>query len=87
MSAPEVKADIKVVRAKRRATFDVAVATATGSPGRITAEVQVRQVTVYGGVDFGRGAIVLPKTHAALDALEALLTAVRAELNEQGVTE
>lgn len=84
MAAPEVKATVKVIPAKRKATFDVPVPTKDRPNARISAEVQLRQVTMWGGVDFGRGAIVLPRSLAAVD-LVALLGAVRGELVEQGV--
>lgn len=84
MSAPEVEvvADVRIVPAKRTASYEVAI------PGAcvVTGNVLAKDVTLrssYGTAN-DRGVVRLPKTLEAVDALIALAQAVRAELVEQG---
>jgi hypothetical protein len=84
-----VRADVKIIPAKRKATYDVPIDPA--NPKRkITATVNVRDVAISGPTrDYPTrvATIPLPKTLEAIDNLVALLGAVRAELIEQGVEE
>lgn len=85
---PQVEAKVKIVPAKRRATFDVEVPDRRVGrrtiPGRrITAAVNRDEVVFSTN---GKGYYsYLPKTLEAVDATLALFEAVRAELVEQGV--
>lgn len=87
MGAPEVAAAVKIIPAKRTATYDVDLVTRDPSVdmrGRrwpsMRATVNLKTITLGGSSD-------IPKTLEAVDAIAALVAAVRAELVEQGITE
>lgn len=75
----EVKSQIREIR-RRTASFQVEFAEGRKIVGRVNAKTVAVQVD-------GRYGNELPKTLEAVDALLDLLVAVRAELQEQGVTE
>lgn len=79
-----VETDVKITPAKRRATFKVNLKAAplAGRVNRGLAVVGATEVRIT--IEPYSNAYV-PKTLAAADALIELLTAVRAELVEQGV--
>lgn len=86
-STPAVEANVKIIPAKRSATFDVPIGKLDpkkdnrGRPApRLRATVNLKSITFGASSD-------IPKTLAAADAIIALAEAVRAELVEQGVTE
>lgn len=73
-----VNADVKIIPAKRTASYDVALdGMAHLSKKKMTARVNVSGITVT----FSE----IPKTLEAVDAILALFGAVRAELVEQGI--
>lgn len=79
-----VNADVKVIPAKRTAVYDVELAPVRFVSGRKTpapkmsARVNAKSITIGGTAD-------IPKTLRAVDAIAALVAAVRAELVEQGI--
>lgn len=86
MPTPEVKADVRIVPAKRTATYDVELGPAPAGSGprygppKLAARVNAKTITFGASSD-------IPKTLAAVDAIIALAQAVRAELVEQGIEE
>lgn len=80
----EVRADVKVVPAKRTASYAIPVDEAKAHD--VTADVRSKYVALRGGLPDYRP-FSFPRTLAATDAMIALLTAVRAEIELQGVTE
>lgn len=79
--------DVRIVPAKRTATYDVPLA---GDEGVIlTAKVQAKDITLTNtrGTGRGDGIVRLPKTLEAVRNAVVLLEAVEAELLAQGLTE
>lgn len=82
----EVRADVKIVPAKRKAAYDVPVESDRPKPRVIAATVNAKDVTLSSNWPSAHsGRVFFPKTLEAADALIALAIAVRAELAEQGV--
>lgn len=81
-----VKGDVRIVPAKRTAVYDVVLGKDRVEKGRkvyapkMTARVNAKSITLGGSSD-------IPRTLAAVDAIAALVAAVREELVTQGVTE
>ena len=88
MNKPEVTADVKIIPAKREATYEVPVESDRGRPRRLLANVQASQIGITSTWPGNRenDRIAMPRTLEACDALSALVAAVRAELVEQGVS-
>lgn len=89
MAAPEVNADVRVVPARRTASYSVPLESDRPKPRALRAAVNVDTVSLTSnypndGVGSDR-AVRFPKTLEAADALIAIAQAVRAELTEQGV--
>lgn len=82
MTAPEVKADVKIIPAKRRATYTVPLG--EHKLDVLTADVQLSTIKIS---TRGNYSINLDRSLSQIDAAKALLDAVRAELIEQGVEE
>lgn len=80
-----VAASVKIIPAKRTASFDVRLSSAAPGSSRYNAAKMTAKVNTA-SVTFGASSDV-PKTLEAIDAIIALAQAVRAELVEQGVTE
>lgn len=89
MSNAKVNADVKIIPAKRTASYDVAVESDRPKPRVVAARVNASDVTLSSNwpTASDRSSVKIPKTVAAVDAVLDLLVAVRAELGEQGVTE
>lgn len=88
---PEVKADVRIVPAKRTAVYDVELGPKSPAAGpgartgvrrapTMSARVNAKSITFGGSSD-------IPKTLEAVDAIAALVAAVRDELIAQGVAE
>lgn len=76
---PMVSGEVKVIPAKRTATFDVSLdGMAHVSKHKLKAAVNTKSITFGASSD-------IPKTLEAVDAIIALAHAVRAELVEQGI--
>lgn len=73
-----VNADVKIIPAKRTATFDVPLDGVHGSKHKFKAAVNTKTITFGSASD-------IPKTLEAVDAIIALAHAVRVELVEQGI--
>lgn len=82
-----VSADVRVIPAKRTATYDVPLAAVEGAV--LTAKVQARDVTLTNtrGPGRGDGIVRLPKTLEAVRNAMVLLESVERELVEQGIAE
>lgn len=80
-SSAKIKADVKIIPAKRTATY--AMPTASGA--ELVARVNVKGIVLSSSRS--AGGLSLEKTMADVSAAITLLEAVRAELIEQGVTE
>lgn len=78
-SGPKVSGEVKVIPAKRTATFDVPLdGMAHVSKHKLKAAVNTKSITFGASSD-------IPKTLEAVDAIIALAHAVRVELVEQGI--
>lgn len=76
-----VEADVKIIPEKRTATYSVPLdGMAHLSRHKMHARVNLKSITLGGSAD-------IPKTLEAIDAIAALVAAVRDELVAQGVTE
>ena len=77
---PRVAAKVSIVPAKRTAVYDVMLSSKgpASSRPKIAARVNAKTITLGGSSD-------IPKTLEAVDAIAALVAAVRAELVEQGI--
>lgn len=80
-----VASRVRIVPAKRTASYEVRLSSA--APGssryngaRLTANVNTKTITLGTSAD-------IPKTLEAVDAIAALVAAIRAELVEQGIVE
>ena len=79
MNEPRVNGEVKVIPAKRTATFDVPLdGLAHISKHKLKAAVNTKTITFGASSD-------IPKTLEAVDAIIALAHAVRVELVEQGI--
>ena len=79
LNGTPVNADVKVIPAKRTATFDVPLdGMGHISKHKLKAAVNTKTITFGSSSD-------IPKTLEACDAIIALAHAVRAELVEQGI--
>lgn len=82
MSEIKVNADVKVIPAKRTASYDVPIDPDMAHLSKkLVGKVNAGAIVLV----LGGGKIELPKTTAALDALDALVEALKAELVLQGV--
>lgn len=79
MAAPEVEANVRVIPAKRTASYSVPL-----GKGKLVGKVNLKGISIEAPSTY---TTALPRTLAAIDALAALVAAMRAELVEQGVTE
>lgn len=83
-NTPKVNADVKVIPAKRTASYDVPLDDmASFLRLKLVGKVNASEVTLA----TGGSTIRIPKTFAAIDAVDALVQAIRAELVLQGVVE
>lgn len=80
MSAPEVKADVRVVPARRIASFTVPLVL---GEREVTVRATLQRSEVK--IEWPSGRYYLPRSLASVDSMIAMLTAVRRELVEQGV--
>lgn len=78
--AATVEADVKIIPAKRTATFDVPL---DGKAPAFT-KIKLKAAVNTKSITFGASSEI-PKTLAAIDAIIALAQAVRVELVEQGI--
>lgn len=79
LNGTPVAADVRIIPAKRTATFDVPLdGMAHLSKHKLKAAVNTKSITFGASSD-------IPKTLEAVDAIIALAHAVRAELVEQGI--
>jgi hypothetical protein len=85
-----VNGDIKVVPAKRTATYDVPLESDRERPRIALAKVQATDITLstnYPGTGSrSDGLARIPKTLEAVRNLRALIDALEAELEQQGIT-
>lgn len=89
---PVVNADVKVIPAKRTASFDVPVESDRPTPRKLVGKVNTNDVHVsstwaHASNGNASGTMKMPKTLEAADALVALADAIRAELITEGITE
>jgi hypothetical protein len=87
-ATPEVRADVRIIPAKRSASYDVPLESDRPKPRIVFAKVQASDVTIssnWPGTGSRDGLTRIPKTLEAINALAALIEAVRVELVEQGV--
>lgn len=84
-----LSADVRIVPAKRTATYDVPLASDVAPEPLLTAKVQARDITLTNSRGSGRGdgIVRLPKTLEAVRNAIVLLDAVRQELETQGITQ
>ena len=82
-----VEAKVRIIPAKRTASYSVPLT--ENKRDDLIGKVNAKAVVITGGSGSYRTGqpVEVPKTLAALDALAALVAAVREELVQQGVTE
>lgn len=82
-----VEAKVRVVPARRTASYSVPLN--SNKRDDLVGKVNAKSVVITGGAGAYRTGqpVELPKTLAAVEALADLVTALRAELREQGVEE
>lgn len=87
-TTPEVEAKVHIVPAKRTATYSVPLSDREGD--ELGGEVKASAIRILGhpeSYSSGREVVTLPKSHEALASLEALVSSLHHELDEQGVEE
>lgn len=80
----KVQETLKIIPAKRTASYSVDLGPAKKPTGRLIGKVNLKSLTIEAPTTYSTA---LPRTLQAIDALLALATAMRTELLEQGVTE
>lgn len=83
MSAPKVEASVRVVPARRVASFTVPLRVETPTPHDVVIKATLQRTEVK--IEWPSGRYYLPRSLDAVDSMLAMLEAVRAELIEQGV--
>lgn len=84
---PGVEAKVRVVPARRTASYSVPIT--ANKRDDLVGKVNAKSVVITGGSGSYRTGqpVELPKTIAAINALDDLVAALRQELFEQGVVE
>lgn len=85
MGRVTVEASVRVVPARRVASFTVPLRVESPTPHDVVIKATLQRTEVK--IEWPSGRYYLPRSLASIDSMAAMLDAVRAELIEQGVTE